>query len=97
MIGHEHLRSLLCATRGSASIVKAGYHGSGTRQYLCKVCGAHRVLQAKGPAIEPEREALILRAGGVERLSLRAAQHVFGVARPTIAKCLEKKPPVSRR
>ena len=86
-----------CATCGSTSIVKAGHNGSGTQQYLCKACGAHRVLQAKSPAIEPQRKALILRAVEVERLGLRAAERVFGVARQTIAKWLEKKPQASRR
>ena len=79
------------------SLVKAGHNSSGTQQYLCKACGAHRVLQAKSSAIEPERKALILRAVEVERLGLRAAERVFGVARPTIAKWLEKKSQVSRR
>ena len=55
------------------------------------------MLQAKSPAIEPERKALILRAVEVERLGLRAAERVFGVARQTIAKWLEKKPKACRR
>ena len=55
------------------------------------------MLQAKSSAIDPERRALILRAVEVERLSLRAAERVFGVARQTVAKWLEKKPQVSRR
>ena len=85
-----------CATCASLSIVKAGHNGSGTQQYLCKACGAHRVLVAKSPAIDPERKATILRAVEVERLGLRAAERVFGVARQTVAKWLEKKPKVSR-
>ena len=85
------------ATCGSTSIVKAGHNSSGTQQYLCKTCGAHQVLAAKIPAIDPERKALILRAVEVERLSLWAAGRVFGVARQTVAKWLEKKPQVSRR
>ena len=86
-----------CASCGSVSIVKAGHNSSGTQQYLCKACGAHRVLVAKSLAVDPERKALILRAVEVERLGLRAAERVFGVARQTIAKWLEKKPKVSRR
>ena len=88
---------LCCATCASTSIVKAGHNGSGTQQYLCKACGAHRVLVAKGPAIDSERKALILRAVEVERLGLRAAERVFGVARQTVAKWLEKKPRTCRR
>lgn len=86
-----------CATCSNASLVKAGHNSVGTQQYLCKACGAHRVLEAKGPATEPERKAMVLRAVEVERLSLRAAERVFGVARQTIARWLEKKPKVSRR
>ena len=86
-----------CATCGSTSLVKAGHNSVGTQQFLCKACGAHRVLVAKSPAIDPERKALILRAVEVERLGLRAAERVFGVARQTIAKWLEKKPKISRR
>ena len=85
-----------CATCASASLVKAGHNGSGTQQYLCKACGAHRVLAAKSSAIDPERKAMILRAVEVERLSLRAAERIFGVARQTIAKWLKKKPKVCR-
>ncbi len=86
-----------CATCARTSIIKAGHNGSGTQQYLCKACGAHRVLVAKSPAIDPERKTLILRAVETERLGLRAAERVFGVARQTIAKWLEKKRKACRR
>ena len=86
-----------CATCGSVSLVKAGHNSSGTQQFLCKACGAHRVLVAKSPGIDPERKALILRAVEVERLGLRAAERVFGVARQTVAKWLEKKRKICRR
>ena len=85
-----------CATCGSTAIVKSGHNSCGTQQYLCKACGAHRVLVAKSSATDPERKALVLRAVEVERLSLRAAERVFGVARQTIAKWLEKKPQACR-
>ena len=85
-----------CATCGSTAIVKSGHNSCGTQQYFCKTCGAHRVLVAKNSAIDPERKELVLRAVAVERLSLRAAERVFGVARQTIAKWLEKKPKVCR-
>ncbi len=55
------------------------------------------MLVAKSSATDPERKALILRAVEVERLGLRAAERVFGVARQTIARWLEKKPKVCRR
>ena len=54
------------------------------------------MLVAKSPATDPARKALILRAVEVERLGLRAAERVFGVARQTIARWLEKKPKPSR-
>ncbi len=50
------------------------------------------MLVAKSAATDPARKELVLRAVEVERLSLRAAERVFGVARQTIAKWLEKKP-----
>ncbi len=40
---------------------------------------------------------MILRAVEVARLSLRAAERVFDVARQTVATGLEKKPKFSRR
>ncbi len=86
-----------CATCASTAVVKSGHNSAGTQQYLCKACGAHRVLVAKSSATDPERKALILRAVEVERLGLRAAERVFGVARQTIARWLEKKPKVCRR
>ena len=86
-----------CATCASASLVKAGHNSSGTPQFLCKACGAHRVLVAKSPAIDPARKALILRTVETERPGRRAAERVFGVARQTVAKWLEKKPKICRR
>ena len=85
-----------CASCESTSSVKGGHNSSGTQQYLCKACGAHRVLVAKGPATDPARKAMVLRAVEVERLGLRAAERVFGVARQTIARWLEKKPNICR-
>ena len=78
-------------------MVKSGHNSAGTQQYLCKACGAHRVLAAKSCATDPERKAMVLRAVEVERLSLRATERVFGVARQTIARWLQKKPKPSRR
>ena len=40
---------------------------------------------------------MVLRAVEAERLSLRAAERVFGAARQTIARWLGKKPRPSRR
>ena len=71
-------------------------HSAGTQQYLCKACGAHRVLAPKSRCATPERQAEILRAVEVEHLSLRAAECVFRVARKTVIGWLEKKPRACR-
>ena len=85
-----------CPTCGSGAVVKSGHNSCGTQQYLCKACGAHRVLAAKSRATDPALKALVLRAVETERLSLRAAERLFGVARKTIAKWLKKKPKACR-
>jgi transposase-like protein len=86
-----------CPTCGSAAIVKSGHNSVGTQQYLCKACGAHRVLAAKSRETEAARKALILQAVETERLSLRAAERLFGVTRQTVAKWLKKRPKGCRR
>ena len=55
------------------------------------------MLAPKRQPASAQRQQEILRAVGTERLSLRAAERVFGVARQTIARWLEKKPKLSRR
>ena len=86
----------ICPRCGSAALVKSGHNSVGTQQYLCKACGAHRVLAAKSRAASPARQAEILRAVECERLSLRAVERVFRVSRKTVAGWLKKKPPVCR-
>ena len=54
------------------------------------------MLHPKSPTASPERQAEILRAVALERLSLRAAARVFGVGRGTLALWLKKKPPSCR-
>ena len=85
-----------CPSCGSAAIVKSGHNSAGTQQYLCKACGAHRVLAPKRRAATPERQAEILRAVESERLSLRAVERVFRVARKTVVRWMKKKPPACR-
>ena len=86
----------VCPSCGSAAIVKSGHNSCGSQQYLCKACGAHRVLAAKSRTATPERQAQILRAVECERLSLRAVERVFGVSRKTVAQWLKKKPQACR-
>ncbi len=87
----------VCTACGSEHIVKNGKNACGHQQFCCRACGACRVLDPKSSETAPERKAEVLRAIETERLSLRAAQRVFGVARGTISKWLQKKPKVSRR
>ena len=92
------LSAVLCCTDcGSAAIVKNGHNACGSAQFACRACGARRVLVPKRLPASAARQQEILRAVASERLSLRAAERVFGVARQTIARWLEKKPKLSRR
>ena len=86
-----------CTACGSECIVKNGYNACGSAQFACRACGAHRVLAPKRQPVSPQRQKEVLCAVATERLSLRAAERVFGVARQTIAKRLEKKPKLCRR
>ena len=74
-----------CPTCSSAALVKSGHNLCGNQQYLCHTCGSHGVLAPKRQATNPARKALVLQAVTTERLSLRAAERLFGVARQTIA------------
>ncbi len=85
-----------CTACGSERIVKNGHNACGSAQFLCKAGGARRVLAPKSREADPALKGLVLRAVEVERLSLRAAERIFGVARQTIAGWLEKKLPACR-
>ena len=86
----------VCPSCGSTALVKSGHNSCGSQQYLCKAGGAHRVLAAKSRTATPERQAQILRAVECERLSLRAAERVFGVSRKSVVQWLKKKPQACR-
>ena len=86
-----------CTVCGSECIVKNGHNACGSAQFVCRTCVARRVLAPKRPPASAQRQQEILRAVATERLSLRAAERVFGVAWQTIAKWLQKKPKLSRR
>jgi len=62
--------------------MRNGHNKCGNPQYLCKVCGACRVLTPKTRST-PEQKSTILRAYR-ERMSLRGLQRVFGVWRSTV-------------
>ncbi len=75
-----------CTACGSPAIVKNGHNACGSERFVCKACGARRVLTPKRQAASPRRREEVLRAVATERLTLRAAERVFGVARQTIAR-----------
>ena len=79
-----------CTACGSVEIVLNGHNASGHQQFHCKRCGVWRVLEPAEPAISEERKEEILRAAQ-ERMSLRGIERVFGVARQTVARWIEKK------
>ena len=85
-----------CTACGSERIVKNGKNVCGQQQFRCRACGASRVLSPKSRTAPPARQAEILRAVALERLSLRAAARVFAVGRQTLANWLKKKPTLSR-
>ena len=85
-----------CTACGSERIVKNGKNVCGHQQFRCRACGVSRVLCPKSRETAPARKQEVLRAVATERLSLRGAQRVFGVARGTIAFWLQKKPRACR-
>ena len=86
-----------CTACSSERTVKNGRNVCGYQQFRRRACGVSRVLTPKSRETAPERKEEVLRAVATERLSLRAAPRVFGVARGTISKWLGKKPKLSRR
>jgi hypothetical protein len=59
-----------CTRCGSERIVKNGKNACGRQQFRCRACGACRALHLKSRTAPPERQAEILRAVALERLSL---------------------------
>ena len=77
-----------CRSSGSRNIIRNGHNKCGSPQYLCKDCGACRVLTPK-TRYTPEEKATLLRAYR-ERISLRGIQRVFGVWRTTVLRWLRQ-------
>lgn len=67
-----------------------------TNSFFAKFAGRNGCLKLEDRQLTQSARRWVLRAVEVERLSLRAAERVFGAARQT-AKWLEKKPRPSRR
>ena len=78
-----------CRECGSSNIVKNGHSASGSQQYHCKDCGAHKVLDPEPRGYSEEEKKKILRAYR-ERGSKRAISRIFGVSRNTLNRWLEK-------
>ena len=51
-----------CRECGSSNIVKNGHSASGSQQYHCKDCGAHKVLDPEPRGYSEEEKKKILRA-----------------------------------
>ncbi len=79
-----------CRECGSSNIVKNGHSASGSKQYHCKDCGAHKVLDPEPRGYSEEEKAEILRAYR-ERGSKRAISRIFGISRNTLTRWLKKK------
>ena len=77
-----------CTKCGSDNIIKNGYNGSGKKQYLCKDCGARRILESEKKYNE-SRKGEIIRAY-FERTSLRGLERIFHVSRQTVSGWLKK-------
>ena len=77
-----------CRSCGSKDIIRNGHNKCGSPQYLCKACGACRVLRPK-VRYTPEEKATVLKAYR-ERMSLRGLQRVFGPWRSTVLRWLKQ-------
>jgi len=77
-----------CRSCGSENIIRNGHNKCGNPQYLCKECGACRVLTPK-TGYTAEQKTTILKAYR-ERMSLRGIQRVFGVWRTTVLRWLKQ-------
>ena len=77
-----------CRSCGSANIIRNGHNKCGSPQYLCKACGACRVLTPK-VRYTPEQKTTVLKAYR-ERMSLRGLQRVFGPWRSTVLRWLKQ-------
>ena len=84
-----------CTKCKSENILKNGHSKNGKQQYVCKDCGAHRILDPEKDYSE-ERKAEILRAYE-ERTSLRGLNRIFHVARQTVSGWLKKNEPSKYR
>ncbi len=78
-----------CSRCGSTNIVKNGHNKSGSQQYYCKDCHAHRVLEPKRKHTSDTKEKVL--KVYKERASLRGLERVFHVSRTTILSWLRER------
>ena len=88
--------ALVCPACGDKRVIRNGHTPAGRQQIHCRGCGVWRQLEAGPRAVPEARRAEILHAVTRERLSLRAAERTFRVARQTIAGWIKKKPTLCR-
>mgnify|MGYP002762772889 FL=1 len=82
---HERERMRLLGTPP-----KNGHSASGSQQYHCKDCGAHKVLDPEPRGYSEEEKDWVYRAYR-ERGSKRAVSRIFGVSRNTLTRWLKKR------
>ena len=72
-----------CRKCGSLDLVKNGRDYKGDQKYHCKTCGRYGTLNAQRGYAEAIRQQV--KRALLERVSWRAIQRLWGVARPTLA------------
>lgn len=75
-----------CPCCGSEKLVKNGHDYKGAQKYHCKSCGRYGTLHAQHGYSETLRTQV--RRAGLERISLRGIERVFGLSRRTISRWL---------
>jgi hypothetical protein len=67
-----------------------GHSASGSQQYHCKDCGAHKVLDPEPRGYSEEEKDWVSRAYR-ERGSKRAISRIFGISRNTLTRWLTER------
>ena len=78
----------ICTKCESSNIIKNGHNASGKQQYLCKNCGARRILESEKKYNESRKGEIIKTY--FERASLRGIERIFLVRRQTVSGWLKK-------
>ena len=70
----------VCPKCSSENIVKNGHDYKGSQKYRCNGCGSYGTLHK----VERDEHREQIKRAVLERLSLRAIERIFNIARPTI-------------